>query len=104
MDHHDSQPASLALPNNIEGIAIHLSYVRRDMDTMIKKLDGLGSSFVTASDFAEHLKADEDHEKRIRALEEATSENPLVKRIVYGAVAIILTTVLGAIIYLVIKS
>ncbi len=59
---------------------IHLSYLRRDVTDLkadtnksfeeIKKtLNTIGSNYVTVFDFAEHLKLDEDHEKRIRALE-----------------------------------
>ena len=66
MEHPDSQ---VPIPNNIEGVSIHLSYLRRDMESMNKKLDNLAGIFVTTVDFAEHLKADADHEARIRTLE-----------------------------------
>ncbi len=61
-----SEPA-IQLPNNIEGISIHLSYIRKDIDTISRKLDALSGQFVTNTDFQEHMKVSDDHEKRIRA-------------------------------------
>lgn len=65
-----------------DGIAIHLSYIRRDIDeikntqtknnTEIKQaIQTLQNAYVTRVDYNEHLKTDEDHEKRIRILERA---------------------------------
>lgn len=45
-----------------------------------------------------------DHENRIRALEKSSEDLQTVKKIVYGAVAFILVSVLGAITLLVIKK
>ncbi len=45
-----------------------------------------------------------DHELRIQTLEKSVEGAALVKKIVYGAVGIILVTVLSAIIYLVVKG
>ena len=49
---------------------IHLSYIRRDIDSINKTLDGLVSGYVSRVDFIDHLKDDADHESRIRSLEE----------------------------------
>lgn len=46
----------------------------------------------------------EDHEKRIRILEENAKDYNTVKKLVYGAVGTILITALGAIISLIIKK
>ncbi len=77
---HPEPPVQL--PNNIEGVSIHLSYIRKDIDTISKKLDAFSSDFVTNNDFSEHLKADADHELRIRKLENWGS-------IAIGALAVI---------------
>jgi hypothetical protein len=52
-----------------DGVSIHLSYIRRDIDEMKQSLKDLKSGYVSLSDFAEHLKADADHETRIRSIE-----------------------------------
>lgn len=65
MEHPESLPVS-----DMTTMAVHLSYVRRDLESMNKKLDSLINTFVTEGDFKEHLKADADHEERIRVLEE----------------------------------
>lgn len=63
------QEPPVQTPTTIEGMSIHLGYIRRDLDSMNKKLDGLSTSFVTTTEFNDHLKGYEDHEKRIRILE-----------------------------------
>lgn len=44
-----------------------------------------------------------DHEARMRTLEKESEDYVIVKKVVYGAVGLVLTTVLGAIIYLVVS-
>jgi hypothetical protein len=44
-----------------------------------------------------------DHEERIRKIEEKTEDLPIIKRLNYGAVTIILVAVLSAIVYLVVN-
>lgn len=106
-------------PQGLDGtVGVHMGYMRRDIDEIKEilkdtniKIENIGSSFVSHAEFAEHLKADADHETRIRTIE-ANSDDfaiikdniALLKRIVYGAIALILTAVLSAIIYLVIKN
>lgn len=64
-----------------DGVAIHLSYIRRDIDeiksnqsknnTEIKTaITNLQNSYITRVDFDNHLKTDEDHETRLRVIEE----------------------------------
>jgi len=45
-----------------------------------------------------------DHETRIRTMEKESEDHILVKKVVYGAVGLILVAVLSAIVYLVIKQ
>ncbi len=80
------------LPNNIEGVNIHLSYIRKDIDSLSKKIDEISSSFVTNQEFQEHLKADEDHEARIRLLQEF--QDTLMGKI--WGVGIVASLIMGA--------
>ncbi len=61
---------------------IHLSYLRRDFveeklarrkqhEEIMSKLEAIQSQYVSRVDFEEHLKADEDHEIRIRNIEKS---------------------------------
>lgn len=118
--------------------ALHLSYIRRDVDQqridnnrafekldrsiseINSKLDTMQLGFVTRSEFADHIKIDDDHENRIRVIEKAAEEAlqrtsifptlvtkeefAPVKKVVYGEVAIILTLVITAVVYLVINK
>ncbi len=45
-----------------------------------------------------------DHETRLRANEKLVEDYPTVKKLVYGAVGIILVAVFSAIVYLVVKK
>lgn len=45
----------------------------------------------------------DDHEARIRVLEKESEDHILVKKVVYGAITTTLLTVLGSLLYLVIK-
>lgn len=59
------------ISENNDGISIHLSYLRRDVSDIKITLNKLEGNYVTQNDFKEHLKADDDHEQRIRSLEKA---------------------------------
>ncbi len=43
--------APVQLPQNIDGVNIHLSYIRRDLESINKKIDTLGVSFVSHEEF-----------------------------------------------------
>lgn len=45
----------------------------------------------------------DDHEARIRVLEKESEDHILVKKVVYGAITTTLLTVLGSLLYLVIR-
>lgn len=45
----------------------------------------------------------DDHEARIRVLEKESEDHILVKKVVYGVITTTLLTVLGSLLYLVIK-
>ena len=93
-----------AIPTNMEGIAIHLSYINKALNDLNKKMDAVQASTVTREEWIMHLKKDEDHEQRIRELEKVVESVPLVHKLVYGCVSLILTAVVVAIIYLVIRK
>ncbi len=84
------------------GTAIHLAYIRRDIDDIKSTLTGLKNGYVTRIDFEEHLKADADHEARIRTLETALSDLATIKKLVYGCAGLVLTLVASGVIYLLI--
>ena len=61
-------------------VSVHLSYIRRDIDQIRTDLtknsqevrgaiEDLKNAYVTRIDYEEHLKADDDHENRIRNIE-----------------------------------
>ncbi len=76
-------------PTDLAGVAIHLSYLRRDMQNLSGKIDGISQTFVTMLDFKEHQKADEDHEERIRVLEKALWKYVGVSSIATGLLSVI---------------
>ncbi len=72
MENNPEQP--LAIPTTTEGIAIHLGYISRNLAELNKKMDAVQNSTVGREEFASPLKADEDHEARIRLLETAVTD------------------------------
>lgn len=64
METPEAQESSMAT------MAVHLSYMRKDMESMNRKLDSLANTFVSTDDFQKHIKISDDHETRIRILEE----------------------------------
>lgn len=65
----DTPDTPIVPPTDISGVAIHLSYLRKDISNLSRQVESMGVKFVTATDFAEHIKTDDDHESRIRAME-----------------------------------
>lgn len=59
----------IPLPIETEGMNIHLSYIRRDVDQILVTLKDLKKDFVSRADFDEHTEVTKDHETRIRLLE-----------------------------------
>ncbi len=79
---------------------IELRNIRTDIANMQKS----ASESVSLTDFNEHLKADADHEMRIRDLESYTASNVLVRKLVFGCISIVLSAIVLAIIYLIINK
>jgi len=106
-------PAPVTTSNSLEGISKDVQYLRRDVDEMklnhekyhkevMQEIRSQSTSFVVKAEFIDAIKTIEDHEKRLRALEESVKDLALIRRIVYGLVTLILTTVVVAIIGLVV--
>ena len=96
-DVHTEAPVSP--PQTIDGVNIHLSYMRRDLESINKKLDSIGTAFVTHDEFIAYKETIKEEFK-----EKATKEElDPIKKLVYGCVSIVLTSIVTAIIYLVIK-
>ncbi len=98
----------------IEELNIHLSYIRDqiktnadnrivDMAEIKNRLDTITNNQVSRSELIEVQKIQTDHETRVRVIEASAQDNYTVRRLVYGCVAFILTAVVSAIIYLVVK-
>ncbi len=66
------------------------------LDRAISDISSMTNNFATKAENA-------DHEQRIRVLEKATEDMPIIRKLLYGGVGFTLLTVLGAIIYLVVK-
>lgn len=94
----DKEPTSA----QIAIVSNDISYIKSDIKEIKDSVKELTSQYVTQLVFNDHLKADEDHEKRLRIIEKEAENNALVKKIVYGLVALILVSVIGAILALVI--
>lgn len=84
-------------------MSVDIGYIKADIKEIKDFQKDVVKSFITTSDFTEHLKADADHEVRIRALEDQKSENALVKKLVFGCVTVILVGVVSAL-FLLIKK
>lgn len=80
-----------------------IARIKEDLKEVREYQKSSAKEFVGFDDFTEHLKADADHEARLRMIEAKIEDFPLVKKLVYGCVGLILTAVVLAIIYLVIK-
>jgi hypothetical protein len=62
-------PEQSILPATIDGIAIHLSYISKNINELNRKMDVIQQNTVARDEWNVHLKRDEDHENRIRLLE-----------------------------------
>jgi len=74
--------APVSLPQNIDGVNIHLSYIRRDLESINKKIDTLGTAFVAHEEFSVYK---DNVDKRINEMEGNTK---WIVRIVVGAVLV----------------
>lgn len=87
-------------------VAFRVGQLEKRFDTFESKLDNLGGNFVTIETLREmKLNADSEHKAfhdSITAIESKMTSYPLIEKIVFTAVGIVLVTVLGAIIGLVI--
>lgn len=73
---NDSQSSTnLPPPEMSADPSVHLWYMRRDIGEIKNTLSKMENNFVTQNDFKEHLKADDDHEQRIRNIEKAQWKN-----------------------------
>ena len=106
-------PVAPLVPNNPEDHNLILGLVGK-LDTVNVKVDALKDDisdlkkdkdiFVNQTQHLDVVKNVADHETRIRKMEDVVSDVATIKRLVYGCVGLILTTVIVAIIYLVIKQ
>ena len=99
----EQQEQQFKTPTTVEEIGVHMFYIRNAVQKVDKKIEDLAKGLVTRDEMTEHLKADADHEARIRVLESQNDSNAIVKKVVFGMVSFILVAVLSAVIYLVIK-
>ena len=60
----------IAIPTTIEGIAVHLEYMSKSIAEINQKMDLVQNNTVNRSEWTDHLKRDEDHEARIRVIEQ----------------------------------
>lgn len=89
LDTTNKMEAKLPPPVESDGMNVHLSYIRRDIDEIKLTLRELGGQFVTSVDYAEHLKSHQDHEERIRVLEESRWKVVGATGIIVGLITII---------------
>lgn len=71
-----------------DGMNIHLSYVRRDIDEIKAILKDMKSGYVTRSDFDDHLGVANDHELRIRIIEKNMWKWSGISGVLGGAIAV----------------
>ncbi len=81
-------------------VSVHMWYMRRDIGEIKITLSNLKDGYVSRTDFDEHLKTDADHEVRIRTIEKSVEDVPIIKKIVYGGVGLILTSFMTYLIYI----
>ena len=81
-----------------------LGYIKRDISEIKTTLKELGTTFVTRPEHVDVLNVQKDHEARVRGIEDILQDYALVKKIVFGAVTLILLAVLSSVIYIVIPK
>lgn len=77
-----------------------LTQVETKLDRAIDDIKNLTNNFAQKSEVSAMK---EDYEARLRTLEKESEDHALVKKVVYSAIGFILISVLGSLIYLVIK-
>lgn len=87
-------------------VAFRVGQLEKRFDSFDNKLDNLGGSFVTTDMMRDaRLIAENEHKEfneRILKVETKVTSYPLIEKIVFTAVGIVLISVLGAIISLVV--
>ena len=99
----DMQEAQNKLEQSFALMGNDLGYIKRDIAEIKTTLKDLGTTFVTRPEHIEILKVQEDHKKTIKDLSDLTQGLPMIKNLVFGGTAVILTSVLSAVLYLVVK-
>ncbi len=62
-------PTPEQVPQTVEGIAIHLSYINKNLDKLNIKMDLMQTNTVNREEWNEHLKQVGDIEMRLRNVE-----------------------------------
>lgn len=76
-----------------------------DHDLLIILNSKVGDVIITLKEMIGGVnKKVDDHEVRLRILEKESEDHILVKKVVYGAVGFVLLSVLGAMVFLVVKK
>lgn len=93
-------------PETIKEVGIHLGYISKDVAELKELINKQAEHYATLN-FVEALKVEadlehKDHRERIERLEIKTTSYPLVEKIVFAAVGLVLVAVLGALIGLVV--
>jgi len=86
-----------------DNTALNIQYIQKDIREIQLSLKEVSEKAITRSEHKEVVDDVADHEIRIRKMEDVVSDVATIKRLVYGCVALILTAVIVAIIYLVIN-
>ena len=64
-------PPPVVAPTDLQGMNIHLGYIRRDVDEIRSGIRDLKNSYVTHEDFEETKRTVSDHETRVRSVEQS---------------------------------
>lgn len=94
----------VTVPATMEGIAIHIGYMNKHLESLDTKMSEIAGNAVTRDEWIANVKAHDDHEARIRKIEAVCDDFTTVKKIVYGGVSLILVAVFSAVIYLVVQK
>ncbi len=94
---------SQQMGDTIAVMRTNIDYIKRDIGEIKDSIKNMGNVFVSRAEFLEVTTIQKDHETRTRDLEDTIQDYPLVKKIVFGAVTVILLAVLSAMVYLVVS-